>query len=94
MLKEGNQRRIDEFDGPAELARFFRAGRLETIPARPRDREAVLTHLAAAFERGRDYAESEVNAVLERTHNDFATLRRYLVDAGLLRRDARRYWRP
>ena len=93
VRKAGNIRRVEEFDGPPELARFFKAGRLETIPARAGDRLAVLAHIAARFERDRDYAEDEVNRILHVLHNDFATLRRYLIDAGLLRREQGRYRR-
>jgi len=34
-----------------------------------------------------------VNRVLQPLHNDFATLRRYLIDAGLLERERGRYRR-
>ena len=83
----GNVRRRAAFDGPAELARFFRGNRLETIPARASDREAVLLYIARVFEPGRDYAEADVNLALARIHRDHASLRRYLVDARILLRD-------
>jgi hypothetical protein len=44
-------------------------------------------HIAGGFASGRDYSEDEVNRILQNLHSDHATLRRYLVDAGLLRRD-------
>ena len=39
------------------------------------------------------YPEREVNALLAVWHPDTAALRRYLVDEGLLSRDAGVYWR-
>ncbi|HEV8228781.1 MAG TPA: DUF2087 domain-containing protein [Candidatus Limnocylindria bacterium] len=93
MLKEGNAKRIDAFDGPPELARFFKAGHLETIPSRRADRIAVLRHLAERFARDRDYREDEVNRILQGVHADHAMLRRYLVDEGLMRRASGRYRR-
>jgi hypothetical protein len=83
----GNVRRRDEFQGPPELARFFRGDRLETIPARATQRDAVLRYIARVFEPGRDYAEADVNLALARIHRDHASLRRYLVDAGILTRE-------
>ena len=83
----GNVRRREAFDGPPELARFFRGDRLETIPSRASDRQAVLEYLARVFERGREYAEADVNLALARVHRDHASLRRYLVDARILTRD-------
>ena len=93
MLRQGNEVRIEEFDGPPELARFFRAGNLETIPASRAERIAVLRYLALRFEPGREYHESEVNRILQGVHRDHAMLRRYLVDEKLLRRASGRYRR-
>ena len=93
VLKQGNALRREEFDGPADLARFFKAGDLETIPSRRSDRMAVLRYLADRFGRGREYHEDEVNRLLQGVHADHATLRRYLVDEGLLRRAGGRYRR-
>jgi hypothetical protein len=75
------------FDGPPELAAYFRDGRLETIPANRDRRQALLVHVAGAFAKDRDYREDEVNRMLQDVHTDHASLRRYLVDAGLLRRE-------
>ena len=48
-----------------------------------------------AFEAGERYTEKEVNARLQRFHPDSATLRRALVDRGLLARQSagQAYWR-
>ena len=73
------------------------AGRVTRWPRKARDRDAVLRHLAAAFEPGREYAEAEVNAMLDaRTLvGDHALLRRELIVHGLLERepDGSRYRR-
>jgi hypothetical protein len=84
---KGNDVRRATFDGPPELAVFFRNGRLETMPAARDRRQAVLAHIAGRFEPNRDYREVEVNGILQDVHPDHATLRRYLIDAGLLRRE-------
>ncbi|MDQ2952710.1 MAG: DUF2087 domain-containing protein [Chloroflexota bacterium] len=89
----GNIRRRDAFLGPPELARFFRGDRLEIMPAKMPQRTAVLTYVVREFEPARAYSEAEVNVVLARVHNDFATLRRYLIDARLLHRERGTYWR-
>ncbi len=93
MLKTGRERRIAAFDGPADLARFFRGERLETIPASRVDRAAVLGHIARRFATDRAYDESEVNRILQAVHDDHATLRRYLVDERFLTRAGGRYTR-
>lgn len=75
------------------LARFFRGDRLIELPATRAKRLVVLERLALEFEPGIRYAEAEVNERLRRFHDDHATLRRALVDEGLLDRAAGEYWR-
>ena len=75
------------------LDRFVRDGRLVVMPAKRSKRLVVLDHLAQQFEPGRTYTEAEVSAVLSTYHEDYAALRRYLVDEGFLAREANVYWR-
>src|SRR5262249_6470129 len=86
----------DEFAGVAEgetLRLFLRNGRLLDMPADQTRRRVVLRHIAeSCFERGRRYAEPEVNARLESWWNDWATLRRYLIDLDVLHRSHGEYW--
>lgn len=72
---------------------FVRDGRLTSLPRREALLRAACDFLEARFERGRDYPESEVNAILARDAPDPATLRRLLVDHGRLRRSAGIYRR-
>ena len=53
----------------------------------------VLDHIAQDFELGRTYPEAEVNEILLRYNDDYAALRRYLVDEGFMTREAGVYWR-
>lgn len=73
---------------------FVKDGRLVSIPAKPRKRELLLPYLLdVAFPDDRDYEEREVNQRLALLHRDVAALRRYLVDGGLMTRDAGIYRR-
>ena len=76
------------------LNSFFDAdGRLTVIPSQRKKRLIVLERLAAAFEPGKTYTEREVNLIIADYHDDFCTLRRELVDEGLMRREEGRYQR-
>jgi hypothetical protein len=75
------------------LARFFHGRRLREIPSTRAKRLVVLERLALEFEPGVSYAEEHVNAVLREFHPDYASLRRLLVDEGLLDRGDGAYWR-
>ncbi|TDU84372.1 hypothetical protein EV138_6843 [Kribbella voronezhensis] len=78
----------------AVLRAFLRDGRLVIMPTVYSKTLIVLEYLVQSFEPGRTYAEPEVNAILNTFHPDHATLRRQLVDAGLLTRTTNHYTRP
>lgn len=75
------------------LDRAFDNGRLTRIPSKWSHRLIVLDEVAQRFEPGRHYSERQVNAVLSALFDDTATLRRYLVDVGMLDRAGGEYWR-
>jgi hypothetical protein len=76
------------------LRAFVRDGRLVSIPAKPRKRELLLPFiLERCFPEDRAYEEKEVNQRLALIYVDVAALRRYLVDAGLMTREAGIYRR-
>ena len=75
------------------LSRFFVGDRLTSIPASRSKRLVVLERLAQEFEPGLRYREAEVNFALQMFHADYAALRRYLVDEGMLTRADGVYWR-
>ena len=73
---------------------FVDAGqRLISIPAQLKKRLAILRWLVEDFQPGRRYSEADVNRIISRRHEDFATLRRYLVDEELMQRQRGIYWR-
>ena len=80
-------------DEEAVLRTFFRNGRLTEIPTKRTKRRIVLERIALEFEPGRRYDEQEVNVVIGRFFNDYASVRRSLVDERFLDRDHGAYWR-
>ena len=75
------------------LSRFFSGRRLTSIPTARLKRLLVLERLALEFEPGMRYHEREVNFTLQMFFADYAALRRYLVDEGLMTRADGVYWR-
>jgi hypothetical protein len=73
------------------VGRLFTDGRIERVPARRKVRAAVLLEVVSRFEPGREYSEPEVNEVLLGVHEDFAYLRRVLVNYHYLEREDGRY---
>ena len=73
------------------VGRLFADGRLAKIPAKRKTKAATLLEVLTRFEPGRVYTEPEVNKVLLTVHEDFAYLRRELVNHRYLERAAGRY---
>jgi hypothetical protein len=83
---------------PPEEAKVLRAfivdGRLASIPATESKRQVILRYLREqCFAEDRPYPEKEVNQRLALFHRDVASLRRYLVDTGLMTREGGVYRR-
>jgi hypothetical protein len=75
------------------LRTFMPDGRLDRLPSARSKRLVVLDQIARVFEPGVRYPEPDVNAMLTAFHDDYASLRRHLVDEGFLSREAGTYWR-
>jgi len=75
------------------LDTFFVNGMLEKLPAQHKKRLIVLEQFALRFELNRRYPETEVTALIAPLYDDYCTIRRLLVDEGLVKREATEYWR-
>jgi hypothetical protein len=82
----------------ALIQAFLRDGRLVRLPAKFTRRKEVLRYLAMRdFRPGVRYTERQINDVLrdwcEGAETDYVSVRRYLVDYGILdREDGGDYW--
>jgi hypothetical protein len=100
-LRDAARRRPERDRGAADatpdeqrvLRNFVVDGRLVRLPARQAQKQIVLGYVARRFDESRSYEEREVNELLSGLHDDTASLRRYLVDEGLLEREAGVYRR-
>jgi len=78
------------------LSDYVQNGRLKQIPTKQKKLLIILRWLAAKFEPEKRYSEKEVNDILSDYHEDYASLRRELIDFHLLERESggSLYWRP
>lgn len=69
-------------------------GLLNTLDMKEKNKLIVLREITKRFEDEKFYNEKEVNEILKTAHEDFVTLRRYLIEYGFMDRkpDGSRYW--
>jgi hypothetical protein len=84
---------LDAVARDPRLRAFLGQGKIETMPARQSRRRLLLDVIAQAFEPGVRYSERRVSLFLAGVHDDYAALRRYLVDEDFLSRADGQYWR-
>jgi hypothetical protein len=75
------------------LKPFFKGNRLIRLPAQHKKKRLVLEEFARRFEPGRNYSEKDVNAIIIETFDDYCTVRRLMIDEGLMGRKDNVYWR-
>ena len=75
------------------MAVYVVNGKLKQVPTQLKKLEVVIRWLAKLFEYDRKYTEKQVNEILKKHNEDFATLRRELVDMHYLDRKDNVYWK-
>lgn len=94
-----DNRWIDELDFSDEEKKILVGhtfnGRLTHFPTKDKQWFAILRWIAAQFEMGVRYPEKQVNAIITTIHEDYATIRRSLVEFGFMARErgGGDYWR-
>ncbi|WP_035512520.1 DUF2087 domain-containing protein [Halalkalibacillus halophilus] len=79
------------------LSTYFKDGldgKLSNFPSKEKRKLVVLREIMNRFDQGKTYTEKEVNEQLKQAHDDFATIRRYLIEYGFMDRskDCTEYW--
>lgn len=69
-------------------------GSLKSYPAKEKKKIIILSEIVKNFSKGKTYSEKELNRILERIYEDYATLRRALIEYGFIERtnDCSSYW--
>ncbi len=70
---------------------FFSEGRLDKLPAQLKKKLVILDFFAAQFRRGKEYEEKQVDDRIKEFHDDYCTIRRYMIDTGIMTRKNGKY---
>lgn len=84
---------VDAYDNKVIKDYVKKDGSLKTIPAQRKKLEAILRYIVKAFKVGKKYTEKQVNEILNKYHEDTASLRRELIGYKLMKREGGEYWR-
>lgn len=68
--------------------------KLKIFSPKEKKKIVILRKIAAQFEKGKRYSEKEINSILKEIYEDYATIRRYLIEYGFMERknDCKEYW--
>ena len=75
------------------LSTFVENGRITQLPSRRKKQLVIMQWVVDQFEYDVRYPEAELNERLKELNEDFASLRRYLIDHHLMSREKNVYWR-
>lgn len=75
------------------LSTFVENGRITQLPSRRKKQLVIMQWVVDQFEYDVRYPEAELNERLKELNEDFASLRRYLIDHHLMAREKNVYWR-
>jgi biotin operon repressor len=76
------------------MANYVVDGKIKQIPSQLKKLKVIIRWLSKRFEPGRNYTEKQVNEILKQHNEDYATLRRELVEMHYLDRKNGVYWVP
>lgn len=79
------------------LGNYFKQGingPLDVFPSKEKRKYIIAQEIIKHFDIGKVYLEKEINELLKTIHDDFATIRRFLIDYRFMNRsdDGREYW--
>jgi len=86
-------KRSEMTDEERVLRTWVKDGRIIDIPAQEKKKQVVIRWLVDQIPADRRWTEREFSEWLTQYNDDFAALRRYLVDSGYMAREKGIYWK-
>ncbi len=78
---------ITEKERENVIKNHIKNDKIVNIPRSEKKKIIILQYLVQKFERNKKYTEVEVNEVIKQMNEDFASLRRYLIQYGFMARE-------
>jgi len=74
------------------LKTFFKKNKLVQLPVQRKKKMIVLDEFTKKFRAGKNYTEDNVNETIKQSYGDYCTIRRLLIEEGIMKRDKQVYW--
>lgn len=74
------------------LHAFYKKDKLLRLPVQKKKRNIVLNEFAKNFKPDIKYNEEDINKIIMKNYDDYCTIRRLLIEEGVLKRDKQTYW--
>lgn len=71
---------------------FFKKGKLIQLPVQRKKKMIVLDEFVKKFKAGKKYTEENVNSIITESYGDYCTIRRLLIEEGIMKREKQTYW--
>jgi hypothetical protein len=67
---------------------------LKTFSAKEKKKIVILKKISEQFDKNKRYSEKELNSIIKEIFEDFAAIRRYLIEYGFMERtnNCKEYW--
>ena len=73
------------------LKTFMKKGKLTKLPVQHKKKLIILDEFAKKFKHNKSYKENEVDEIINRFYGDHCTIRRLLIEEGMMKRDKQIY---
>jgi hypothetical protein len=85
---------ITEVEKENVLKNYIINDKIINLPRSVKKKVILLQFLLQGFQRNKRYTEKEVNEIIKLRHEDFAAIRRYMIQYGLMDREdnGSAYW--
>lgn len=85
------EERLDKYRNKV-LKSFMKEGRITRLPVQHKKKKILLDEIVKLFGTKIKFTEKEVDDIIHSTFDDHCTIRRLLIEEGIMKRDGQNYW--
>lgn len=91
LEKHFQEKRIEKYRRHV-IGSFIKKNKITKLPVQKKKKLIILEEFVKMFESGKKYFEQEVNEKICELYDDYCTIRRMMIDEGIMQREGNTYW--